>query len=189
MEDARANGTVKDDEVGNEDNAGKFVALELDSEVDGTMKTTMFPGCRATDHAAVYLRQHENNSTEVLWPPRSTADPPPPRTNEDTVFALFTAAPTPAVQSPPPQRRVIRHPLLTPLMGLPWDRMISAAGSCNLLFNCKYSVRHMEDEVREESHHTRGGLVNVPSYPVVTRADGYANLLRGEGRRLLPRHQ
>jgi hypothetical protein len=41
--------------VGDEDNAGKFVAVELDSEVDGTTKTTMFPGCRATDRAAVYL--------------------------------------------------------------------------------------------------------------------------------------
>ncbi len=55
MEDAGANSTVKDDDVGDEDNAGKFVAMELDSEVDGTTKTTMFPGRRATDRAAVYL--------------------------------------------------------------------------------------------------------------------------------------
>ncbi len=97
-----ANGTVKDDDVGDEDDVGKFVALELDLEVDGTTKTTMFPGHCATDRAAVYLQRHKNNSTQVLRPPRLTADPPPPRTNEDTVFALFAAAPTPAVKSPPP---------------------------------------------------------------------------------------
>ncbi len=55
MEDAGANGTVKDEDVGNKDNAGKFVAVELDSEVDGTTKTTMFPGCHVMDHAAVYF--------------------------------------------------------------------------------------------------------------------------------------
>ncbi len=97
VEDAGANGTVKDNYVGDKDDAGKFVAVELDSEVDGTTKTRMFPGRRATDRATVYLRQHENNSTKVLRPPRSTSDPPPPRTDEDTVFALFAAVPTPTV--------------------------------------------------------------------------------------------
>jgi hypothetical protein len=149
----------------------------------------MSPGHRVTDRAAVYLRQHENNSNKVLRPPCSNADPPPPRTDEDTIFALFSAVPTPAVQSPPPRRRVLHHPLLMPLTRLPWDRMISATGSCDLLFNCKYSAQHVEDKVRKECHHTTGGLVYVSSYPVATRADGYTNLLCGEGRRLLPSHQ
>jgi hypothetical protein len=149
-------------------------------------KTTMPPGCHVTDCAMVYLQRHKNNGNKVLRLPRSTADPPPPRTNEDTVFALFATVPTPAVQSPPPRCRVLHHPLLTPLTRLPWDRMISAAGSCNLIFNCKYSMRHVEDGVRKERNHTTGGLVYVPSYPVATRVDGYANLLRGEGRRILP---
>ena len=85
----------------------------------------------------------------------------------------FVAVPTPS------RRRVLRHPLLTPLTRLPWDRMISAAGSCDILFNCKYSARQMEDEVREDRHRTAGNSVDVPSYPVATRADGYANLSLG----------
>ena len=179
MDDTGADGAVDDDDVDDEDDAGEFVAVELDSEADGTTKKTMSPGRRATDRATVYLRRHKNDGNEVLRPPPSTADPPPPSTDEDTVFALFAAAPTPVVQPPPPRRRVLRHPLLTPLTRLPWDRMISAAGSCDLLFNCKYSAQQVEDEVREERHHTTGGSSDVPSYPVATRADGYANLSLG----------
>ncbi len=55
VEVAGANGTVKDNDVGDKDDAGKFVAVELDSEVDGMTKMTMLPGRRATDCAAVYL--------------------------------------------------------------------------------------------------------------------------------------
>lgn len=172
VDDAGADGGVDDDDVCDEDDAGEFVAVELDS-------ATMSPGRRATDRAAVYLRRHANYGNEVPRPPSSTADPLPPRTDEDTVFALFAAAPTPAVHPPPPRRRVLRHPLLTPLTRLPWDRMISAAGSCDILFNCKYSARQVEDEVSEESHHTPGNSVDVPSYPVPTRADGFANLSLG----------
>ena len=172
VDDAGADGAVVDDDVCDEDDAGEFVAVELDS-------ATMSPGRRATDRAAVYLRRHANYGNEVPRPPSSTADPLPPRTDEDTVFALFAAAPTPAVHPPPPRRRVLRHPLLTPLTRLPWDRMISAAGSCDILFNCKYSARQVEDEVSEESHHTPGNSVDVPSYPVPTRADGFANLSLG----------
>lgn len=47
-------------------------------------------------------------------------------------------------------RKKLRHPLLTPLTKLPWDKIASAAGTCDLLFNCKYSMRQVEDEVREE---------------------------------------
>lgn len=47
-------------------------------------------------------------------------------------------------------RKKLRHPLLTPLTKLPWDRLATAAGTCDLLFNCKYSMRQVEDEVREE---------------------------------------
>ena len=179
VDDAGADGAVDDDDVGDEDDAGDFVAVELDSEADGTTKTTISPGRRATDRAAAYLRRHENDGNEVPRPPPSTADPPPPMTDEDTVFSLFAAAPAPAVHPPPSRRRVLRHPLLTPLTRLPWDRMISAAGSCDILFNCKYSARQVEDEVREDRHHTAGNSVDVPSYPVATRADGYANLSLG----------
>ena len=55
---------------------------------------------------------------------------------------------------PPKRKKTLRHPLFTPLAKIPWDRVISAAGACDLLFNCKYSMRQVEDEVREEK---RGG--------------------------------
>ncbi|MBV5336039.1 hypothetical protein JZU48_03360, partial [bacterium] len=77
---AGADGGDDDDDVCDEDDAGEFVAVELDS-------TTMSPGRRATDRAAVYLRRHANYGNEVPRLPSSTADPLPPRTDEDTVFA------------------------------------------------------------------------------------------------------
>ena len=45
----------------------------------------------------------------------------------------------------------LRHPLLTPLTKLPWDKLVNAAGTCDLLFNCKYTQRQVEDEVRQEN--------------------------------------
>ena len=61
-------------------------------------------------------------------------------------------APRAAMPAAPPlrPRRVLRHPLLTPLAKVPWGRIAAAAGSCDLLFNCKYSLRQVEDEVRWE---------------------------------------
>eukprot|EP00956_Cyclotella_meneghiniana_P032849 scaffold91719_cov43-Cyclotella_meneghiniana.AAC.2 len=47
-------------------------------------------------------------------------------------------------------RKKLRHPILTPLAKLPWEKFATAAGTCDLLFNCKYSMRQVEDEVREE---------------------------------------
>ena len=57
----------------------------------------------------------------------------------------------------------MRHPILTPLTKLPWDKFVSAAGACDLLFNCKYSTRQVEDEVREEHRRfaTVGGYGDV----------------------------
>jgi hypothetical protein len=37
----------------------------------------------------------------------------------------------------------------------------------------------VEDVVREERHHTTGGSVDASSYPVATRADGYAKMSLG----------
>lgn len=51
---------------------------------------------------------------------------------------------------PPRQIKQLHHPLLTPITRVPWHKVVSAAASCDLLFNCKYSMRQVEDEVREE---------------------------------------
>ena len=75
--------------------------------------------------------------------------------------------------APPPRRRIFRHPILTPLTKLPWDKIVTAAGSCDLLFNCKYSMRQVEDEVREE-YRKDGDLVQEQ-----VGRDGYVNLSLG----------
>ncbi len=41
--------------------------------------------------------------------------------------------------------------------------MISATGSCDLFFNCKYSARHVEDKVRKECHDTTEGTNTISS--------------------------
>jgi len=103
-------------------------------------------------------------------------------------------------QPPPPRRKILRHPILTPLTRLPWDRFVSAAGACDLLFNCKYSMRQVEDEVRAEERtrnsgkmlgNDNGGSVTTSTYAYaeegvedaihdrVGREDGYVNLSVG----------
>ncbi len=37
----------------------------------------------------------------------------------------------------------------------------------------------VEDVVKEERHHTTGGMVDASSYPISTQAEGYANLSLG----------
>ena len=55
------------------------------------------------------------------------------------------------------RRRVLHHPILSPLTKLPWGRLATAAGSCDLLFNCKYTMRQVEDEVKQEQHRIENG--------------------------------
>ena len=69
----------------------------------------------------------------------------------------YTLSPNP----PPLRKKILRHPILTPLTKLPWDRFISAAGACDVLFNCKYSMRQVEDEVREEERKVCGGVYHI----------------------------
>ena len=87
-----------------------------------------------------------------------------------------------ALSPPPTRRKILRHPILTPLTKLPWDRFISAAGACDALFNCKYSMKQVEDEVREEHTRTIGGhYLENGGYQedMVGREDGYVNLSLG----------
>ena len=54
-------------------------------------------------------------------------------------------------QQPPKTKKNLHHPLLTPLAKLPWDKFMNVGNACDLLFNCKYTMRQVEDEVREEN--------------------------------------
>eukprot|EP00804_Cyclotella_cryptica_P023699 CCRYP_019326-RA/>CCRYP_019326-RA protein AED:0.13 eAED:0.95 QI:0/0/0/1/0/0.5/2/0/434 len=66
-----------------------------------------------------------------------------------------------------PKKKTIHHPLLSPLTKLPWDKFISAAGACDILFNCKYSMRQVEDEVREEKRTIQYRHDDDPPHPPV----------------------
>ena len=55
------------------------------------------------------------------------------------------------------RRRVLHHPILSPLTKLPWGKLATAAGSCDLLFNCKYTMRQVEHEVKQEQHRIENG--------------------------------
>ncbi len=50
-----------------------------------------------------------------------------------------------------PRRKILHHPLLTPLSKIPWNKMINVSNACDAIFNCKYSMRQVEDEVRREN--------------------------------------
>ncbi|KAL7512838.1 hypothetical protein ACHAXN_011394 [Cyclotella atomus] len=110
---------------------GDFVAIELlESTNNGIRQETR----DTNDERAVLLDNDE------LHPHDTAATAPNTTTNNTAVL------PTPQNKI----RKKLNHPLLTPLTKLPWDRLATAAVSCDLLFNCKYSMRQVEDEVREE---------------------------------------
>lgn len=50
-----------------------------------------------------------------------------------------------------PRRKILHHPLLSPLSKIPWSKMINVSNACDAIFNCKYSMRQVEDEVRREN--------------------------------------
>jgi hypothetical protein len=61
LDDPGFDGAVGDDSAGDEDNAGEFVVVDLDSEADGTTNATLSPGCRARDRSAIDDRQRESD--------------------------------------------------------------------------------------------------------------------------------
>lgn len=77
----------------------------------------------------------------------------------------------------PRRKKILHHPFITPLTKLPWDRFISAAGACDVLFNCKYSMRQVEDEVLEEKKRLGNGEEEAAA--ALGRDDGYVNLSLG----------
>ena len=91
----------------------------------------------------------------------------------------------------PARRKILQHPILTPLTRVPWGKFISAAGACDVLFNCKYSMRQVEDEVREDQRRIEYDSTYDGNYEEgdegvqqqqqqrVGREDGYANVSLG----------
>ncbi len=65
MEDPGSDGAVGDDSASDEDDAGEFVAVDLDSETDGTTNATLSPGRRVRDRSAVDDRRRESDVDEV----------------------------------------------------------------------------------------------------------------------------
>ncbi len=83
MEDPGSNGAVGNDGAGDEDNVCEFVAVDLDSEADGTMNATMSPGRRATDRSAVNNLRCKSNVDEVLRPRQLEGKPLSPSLDDD----------------------------------------------------------------------------------------------------------
>ncbi len=172
--------------MGCEDDEGGFTVIELVSpgNTNTTTTTTItrhFP--RQTTEAITSQQQQQQLESDgdynivpslaedtmaPLLPPTisstaatSTNNNAAPRRSvpSSSEEAYSTSSSCPPLSSPPPplRKKILRHPILTPLTRLPWDRFISAAGACDVLFNCKYSMRQVEDEVREEERKVCGG--------------------------------
>ena len=156
----------------NEINEDEFVAIELVSpKTDGDKQ--LITSESAVEHPAQSSipGTTPNNAQEGSIPAAQTE---PSNNNYNTNTASTT--------KPPPRRKILRHPILTPLTKLPWDRIISGVGNCDVFFNCKYSTRQVEDEVREEHTRTIGGhyLENGGNQEdLVGREGGYVNVSLG----------
>lgn len=117
------------------------------------------------DDADDFVVDRHLTTATTTHPTTTVAQPVPPAmfNNSNDVgnnnTANGTDDPMQQQQQPPPpsRRKILRHPILTPLTRLPWDRFVSAAGACDLLFNCKYSMRQVEDEVRAEERTRNSG--------------------------------
>mmetsp|Transcript_13213 Transcript_13213/g.20531 ORF Transcript_13213/g.20531 Transcript_13213/m.20531 type:complete len:450 (-) Transcript_13213:74-1423(-) len=74
------------------------------------------------------------------------------------------------------RRKILHHPILSHLTKLPWDRLSNAGSACDVLFNCKYSMKQVEDEVREECRRGVSGEGVYIENDGVGREDGYVNV-------------
>jgi hypothetical protein len=115
------------------ENEEEFVAIEL---VESTTSITSGNPTATADNP--------NDETNDIPSEERTA-----LLNDASIYAIDNSS-TPATTNNQIRRKLRLNPLLTPLTKLPWDKLTSAAGTCDLLFNCKYSMRQVEDEVREE---------------------------------------
>jgi len=78
------------------------------------------------------------------------------------------------------RRKILHHPIISHIATkLPWDRLSNAGSACDILFNCKYSVKQVEDEVREECRRGvtgEGVYIEDNAGNGVGREDGYVNV-------------
>lgn len=125
----------------------------------GTHQTT------ATKPAATYIPSSTSNNNATTTTTKST-------TSSLNITQPPTTAPTTR------RRKILHHPILSHLTKLPWDRLSNAGSACDIIFNCKYSMRQVEDEVREECR--RGvsgeGVYIEDNNDRVGREDGYVNV-------------
>lgn len=157
-----------------DDDGGDFVAVELTSPSRSTASDPPATHPVALDPPDPDRRPNGDvNSTDAVAGSILA--------NDGDASTLYTTV------APPPRRKVLRHPILTPLAKLPWEKIISAAGSCDLFFNCKYSLRQVEHEVRQERRHGSGDgdgggedeEWHGPDPRHAGRGDGYVNVSLG----------
>lgn len=148
-----------------DDDEGDFTVIELvtpNNQSTTPTTTRRFTPIQTTKAATTQLESDgdynlipslaEDTMAPLLPPPASTTTN---TTIHPTEYSNTTSPPC-IYPQPPLRKKILRHPILTPLTKLPWDKFISAAGACDVLFNCKYSMRQVEDEVREEERKVRG---------------------------------
>ncbi|KAK1740278.1 hypothetical protein QTG54_009228 [Skeletonema marinoi] len=91
-------------------------------------------------------------------------------------FNISSQPPTTTTTTTTRRRKILHHPILSHLTKLPWDRLSNAGSACDVLFNCKYSMKQVEDEVREECRRGVSGEGVYIENDGVGREDGYVNV-------------
>lgn len=158
---------IDDDANGNEDDYSSFVAVELDLPLEAVEMTTISPITTTTTAKEIICQS--THLTTTVTAPTTTPD-------DETIYynslLLFDTNEnevergdkeeelvlTSNVPPPPPRQRVLHHPLLSVMKNVPWDKLLMVStGTCDLFFNCKYSARQVEDEVRAEEEQEEKG--------------------------------
>ena len=164
---------IDDDANGNEDDYSSFVAVELDLPLEELEMTTISPmtTTTTTTTTAKKIICQSTHLTTTVTAPTTTPDD---ETIYDNSLLLFDMNEnevergeeeeeeelvlTSNVPPPPPRQRVLHHPLLSVMKNVPWDKLLMVStGTCDLFFNCKYSARQVEDEVRAEEEREEKG--------------------------------
>ena len=165
------------DDDHNEINEDEFVAIELVSP-----KNTADGDEQLTSESAAVEHPAQSSIPETKTNPNNNAQEGSISAAQTEPFNNNVTNESTTTSLPPPRKKILRHPILTPLTKLPWDRIISGVGNCDVFFNCKYSARQVEDEVREEHTRTIGGhyLENGGNQEdLVGREGGYVNVSLG----------
>jgi hypothetical protein len=163
---------IDDDANGNVDDYSSFVAVELDLPLENVEMTTISPmtTTTTTTTAKKIICQSTHLTTTTTLAPTTTPDD---ETIYDNSLLLFDMNANEVERGeeeeeelvltsnvPPPPRRqmLLHHPLLSVMKNVPWDKLLMVStGTCDLFFNCKYSARQVEDEVRAEEEQEEKG--------------------------------